>query len=155
EPFSPDEALPKSGEFLAELRREFGNLGLAAAAYNAGSQRVHDFLFGNQELPSETRNYVLAVTGRSIESWATRVNVEFAARQKVQIQSGGSGRSCDDLVALLEKMPAPPSGRWRGKKFPSWCKGLRHPDVDVCGPVRLIEPMPQLSDVHPFESGLR
>jgi len=32
EPFNPIEALPKSGEFLAELRGEFGNLGLAAAA---------------------------------------------------------------------------------------------------------------------------
>ena len=39
EPFNPAAALPKSGEFLAELRNEFGNLGLAAAAYNAGPQR--------------------------------------------------------------------------------------------------------------------
>ena len=32
----PVAALPKAAEFLRELRAEFGNLGLAAAAYNAG-----------------------------------------------------------------------------------------------------------------------
>src|ERR1700682_2596629 len=36
EPFNPAEALPKSGEFLAELRAQVGNLVLAAADYNAG-----------------------------------------------------------------------------------------------------------------------
>ena len=33
DPFDPVQALPKSAEFLQELRRRFGNLGLAAAAY--------------------------------------------------------------------------------------------------------------------------
>eukprot|EP01035_Chromulina_nebulosa_P056508 gene56508-77441_t len=36
DPFDPVQALPKSAEFLSELRGKFGNLGLAAAAYNAG-----------------------------------------------------------------------------------------------------------------------
>jgi len=36
DPFDPVQALPKSAEFLNELRSQFGNLGLAAAAYNAG-----------------------------------------------------------------------------------------------------------------------
>ena len=44
DPFNPVQALPKSAEFLAELRSEFGNLGLAAAAYNAGPRRVRDWL---------------------------------------------------------------------------------------------------------------
>ena len=70
EPFNPAVALPKSGEFLAELRNEFGNLGLAAAAYNSGPQRVHDFINGMRDLPAETRNYVLKVTGHSVDEWA-------------------------------------------------------------------------------------
>ena len=41
-PFDPVQALPKSAEFLRELRTKFGNLGLAAAAYNAGPKRVAD-----------------------------------------------------------------------------------------------------------------
>ena len=39
-PFDPVQALPKSAEFLRDLRTQFGNLGLAAAAYNAGPRRV-------------------------------------------------------------------------------------------------------------------
>ena len=36
DPLNPIEALPKAAEFLKDLRGQFGNLGLAAAAYNAG-----------------------------------------------------------------------------------------------------------------------
>src|SRR5262249_30233869 len=43
DPFDPVQALPKAAEFLADLRRQFGNLGLAAAAYNAGPGRVRDW----------------------------------------------------------------------------------------------------------------
>jgi soluble lytic murein transglycosylase-like protein len=53
DPFDPAQALPKSAEFLRELRAQFGNLGLAAAAYNAGPQRVRDWLAGRRTLPSE------------------------------------------------------------------------------------------------------
>src|SRR6266702_5393507 len=70
DPFNPVEALPKSAEFLAELRGQFGNLGLAAAAYNAGPQRLRDFIAGARPLPAETRHYVAAVTGRAVEDWA-------------------------------------------------------------------------------------
>ena len=59
DPFDPVQALPKSAEFLRELRGQFGNLGLAAAAYNAGPQRVRDWMAGSRTLPAETRNYVL------------------------------------------------------------------------------------------------
>lgn len=70
-PFNPLQAITKSGRLLRELRREFGNLGLAAAAYNAGPARVHDWLGSHRPLPRETRAYVRIVTGRSAEEWAT------------------------------------------------------------------------------------
>jgi len=70
DPFNPLEAVVKSAELLRDLRREFGNLGLAAAAYNAGSGRVRDWLVGRRPLPGETRAYVRIVTGRSVEEWA-------------------------------------------------------------------------------------
>src|ERR1700743_2185767 len=44
DPMNPVQALPKSAEFLAELRSQFGNLGLAAAAYNAGPRRGQERL---------------------------------------------------------------------------------------------------------------
>ena len=58
DPFDPVQALPKSAEFLGELRDQFGNLGLAAAAYNAGPRRVQEWLAGSGPMPAETRNYV-------------------------------------------------------------------------------------------------
>ncbi|OKO78935.1 hypothetical protein AC630_18245 [Bradyrhizobium sp. AS23.2] len=70
DPFNPLEAIAKSGELLHSLRRAFGNLGLAAAAYNAGSGRVRDWLGARRPLPLETRAYVRLVTGRSVEEWA-------------------------------------------------------------------------------------
>ena len=39
DPFDPASAIPASAKLLAELELRFGNLGLAAAAYNAGRNR--------------------------------------------------------------------------------------------------------------------
>lgn len=69
DPFDPEEAIPKAARFLAELRRQFGNLGIAAAAYNAGPARVASWLRGQGELPAETRAYVHFVTERPPEAW--------------------------------------------------------------------------------------
>jgi len=94
-PFDPVQALPKSAEFLSELRREFGNLGLAAAAYNAGPQRVRDFLAGKGGMPSQTRAYVLAITGHPIEDWAG--GTKDIRKEKAP--------GCRELVALLKRSP--------------------------------------------------
>jgi soluble lytic murein transglycosylase-like protein len=40
DPFDPEQAIPKAAEFIAHLVQQFGNLGLAAAAYNGGPARV-------------------------------------------------------------------------------------------------------------------
>jgi hypothetical protein len=69
-PFDPAEALPKAAEFLHDLHAEFGNIGLAAAADNAGAQRVRDWLAGRRTLPGETKAYVRIVTGRDVGEWA-------------------------------------------------------------------------------------
>ena len=74
-PFDPAEALPKSAKFLRELQEQFGNLGLAAAAYNAGPTRVRDWLAGRRTLPSETQAYVRIVTGRHAEEWRPQVTL--------------------------------------------------------------------------------
>jgi hypothetical protein len=70
DPFDPAEALPKSAELLNELRDHFGNLGLAAAAYNAGPDRVHKWLAGKSQLPQETIDYVRVITGHDATDWA-------------------------------------------------------------------------------------
>lgn len=63
DPFDIEQALPASALYLADLRDRFGNLGLAAAAYNAGETRVANWLSNGGFLPLETENFVAAITG--------------------------------------------------------------------------------------------
>jgi hypothetical protein len=95
--FDPAQALPKSAEFLRELRAQFGNLGLAAAAYNAGPQRVQDWLAGKRRLPSETLAYVRSVTGHPAEEWR---------RPDARTVTIPAGTPCVGTTKLAEK-PAP------------------------------------------------
>lgn len=69
DPFAPARALDESAAYLKELRQSFGNLGLAAAAYNAGPTRLRRWMAGGGPLPDETIAYVDIVTGRSIADW--------------------------------------------------------------------------------------
>ena len=68
-PFDPATAIPESAKFLGELMRRFGNLGLAAAAYNAGPTALDNWLAGKGDLPFETQDYVMAITGRTADDW--------------------------------------------------------------------------------------
>jgi hypothetical protein len=62
DPFDPEQAIPEAARLLADLRRQFGGLGVAAAAYNAGPGRVANWLQGQGQLPAVTRAYVRFVT---------------------------------------------------------------------------------------------
>jgi hypothetical protein len=96
DPFDPVQALPKAAAFLRDLRGEFGNLGLAAAAYNAGPQRVRDWIGGTRTLPDETRRYVHAITGHSADEWAQ------AGADKIT----STPADCTALMASLRESPS-------------------------------------------------
>jgi transglycosylase-like protein with SLT domain/sporulation related protein len=100
DPFDPVKALPKAAEFLTELRNQFGNLGLAAAAYNAGPRRVTEWLAGSGAMPAETRNYVRVITGSSVEDWAK-------AGRGGKMPESAPPTTCRDLTALLRRAPNP------------------------------------------------
>jgi hypothetical protein len=70
-PFDPLQAIPASARLLRSLVQQFGNLGLAAAAYNAGPKRVQDWLAkkSGRHLPEETQGYVKTITGKPVETW--------------------------------------------------------------------------------------
>lgn len=82
DPFDPEQAIPRAAQHLRQLRDRFGNLGLAAAAYNAGPRRVERWLAGEGVLPDETIKYVQIVTGHDSETWRagsiSRTGVENA-----------------------------------------------------------------------------
>lgn len=102
DPFDPEQAIPKAARLLADLRRQFGNLGVAAAAYNAGAARVSLWLHGEAGLPAETRAYVRFVTERSAEEWTGAADS----------RSGGepAGVTAQSCVALAEELGRERSG---------------------------------------------
>jgi Transglycosylase SLT domain len=110
DPFDPFEALPKSAEFLGELQAQFGNLGLAAAAYNAGPQRVRDWLNGKRTLPAETQAYVQIVTGHSAQEWKLMKSTILTVAVPAEM-------SCIEGVRLTQKprpsaIPGPTRPAW-------------------------------------------
>jgi hypothetical protein len=95
DPFDPHTAIPASAGLLADLSARFGNLGLAAAAYNAGAQRVTDWLTDASTLPWETQDYVASITGVAAEAWA---DPEAAAELPAEMRE----QDCLTLAALLK-----------------------------------------------------
>jgi hypothetical protein len=100
DPHDPVQALPKSAEFLRELLHEFGNLGLAAAAYNAGPRRVRDWLEGRGGLPSETQRYVEIITGHPAEEWAK------AGEPTAPDKPRSSPMTCATMTAMMREAPS-------------------------------------------------
>ena len=97
-PFDPEEAIPKSAELLADLKQRFGNLGLAAAAYNAGPPRVANWLAGHGNLPAETRDYVLTITRHPVEDWTGA-----AAAETMTDSAIFSKQSCLQATAAIRR----------------------------------------------------
>lgn len=67
--YNPAEALWRSAQYLEFLRGKFGNLGLAAAAYNGGENGVARFIAGTGYLAAETLDYVEIITGIPVTQW--------------------------------------------------------------------------------------
>ena len=119
DPFDPVEAIPASARYLKDLVERFGNLGLAAGAYNAGEARMMDWQAGGPSLPMETQDYVLAITGRTIEEWSLPQPVlptdaallsEPAADCLTVASSLAKPGAGADLVASIAKAPWAPWG---------------------------------------------
>ena len=102
-PFDPLEALQYSARLLRELLGQFGNLGLAAAAYNAGPKRIFDWLAKRGKLPEETRNYVRIITGHPAERW----RVTRPGRLALAVPKLAPCQRIQDVAHVVE-VPAPP-----------------------------------------------
>ena len=103
DPFDPLQAIPASAKFLRKLYNQFGNLGLAAAAYNAGGGRIEKWLSRRGALPKETRAYVKIITGHKAEAWTDEDNTVYMATdlpQKAPCEGVG-GLSRQDQTAAV------------------------------------------------------
>lgn len=110
DPFDPLKALPTSARFLRRLQDQFGNLGLAAAAYNAGSGRIRSWLARKDVLPAETQAYVRNITGNPAENWASESKTLKLAR-KLPAQApcegaGGLSHSQTNVAVPVSLAPA-------------------------------------------------
>jgi hypothetical protein len=112
DPFDPEQAIPAAAHLLSDLRKQFGNLGLAAAAYNGGPNRVSAWLAGKGSLAAETRDYVRKITGRTTDEW--------------QGQRDGAGemaddpqQSCTQVTANLRRLRAPTTD-FAGEPLAPW-----------------------------------
>jgi hypothetical protein len=115
DPFDPVSAITHSASLLADLKTEFGNLGLAAAAYNAGPERVRGWLSGARTLPAETRNYVRFITGLAADDWTLP---KTKMPEEVMAEAASLQESCRKLaprvvLALNPKGDPVEGGTWR------------------------------------------
>jgi hypothetical protein len=104
DPFNPLQAVRASARFLRELIQQFGNVGLAAAAYNAGPRRVQDWLEKRGRLPQETQNYVERITGRKADEWKAKsfatAPLRVPARAPCQREAGLYAASGPEQIPL-------------------------------------------------------
>ncbi len=102
DPFNPAEALDASARYLAELEKDFGNLGLAAAAYNAGETAAANFQEKTAGLPNETWKYVQIITGLDARRWrdAPPEKHSFSLKEGQSFQN-----ACLDLAKTRKLSP--------------------------------------------------
>ena len=97
DPFNPALAIRKSAWYLGYLTRRFGNIGLAAIAYNGGENRATRFVALQGGLPYETQDYVEAITGVGALYW--RDNPPAEGDLKLALDPDRDFRSaCVDLA---------------------------------------------------------
>ena len=104
DPFEATRALDESAAYLKELRQKFGNIGLAAAAYNAGPGRIGRWLAGSASLPAETVGYVEIVTGHAAFEWRG----PFSGEAKPPALAPEPGFSCLAFAGDAGRRRAPP-----------------------------------------------
>jgi hypothetical protein len=129
-PFDPLQAIPESARLLRDLSRKFGNLGLAAAAYNAGPKRVEDWLAKKGKLPQETQHYVKTITGWPAETWT----IAQTGSPPVKLPRPAP---CQEAAGLLawdgpDQIPLPPPNP-RAKDSANYVRTAQRPVVLVSG----------------------
>ncbi len=124
--FEPLQALRESASYLRELRTTFrGNLGLAAAAYNAGPGQVEAWRSGRAILPGETQAYVRIVTGHSAEAWISQ------PMPQLQSTATQTGERCIEFARNMTDTPRrrplltsdPAWGPWGVQLAGNWSEG--------------------------------
>lgn len=97
DPFNPAKAIFAAAGYLRRLSDGFGNIGLAAVAYNGGEGRAQTFVAKGGMLPFETQDYVEAITGHNALDWRNN------PPKTVDLRLSGSTPFRDACVTLAAK----------------------------------------------------
>ncbi|MER8500628.1 lytic transglycosylase domain-containing protein [Mesorhizobium sp. M0904] len=98
--FDIEQAIPASAKYLAEMKTGFGNLGLAAAAYNAGESRVTRWLNSGGFLPMETESYVLDVMGEPADKFT---DAAYAGVIRPLDKKASFAAACRELPVIMSR----------------------------------------------------
>lgn len=112
DPMNPAKAIHASADYLRFLIDGFGNVGLAAVAYNGGERRARNFVGGGQVLPYETQDYVEAITGHNAWKWRDEPPAQIDLRLD---KAAAFAEACVTLAAnraLKEFAPADRAWPW-------------------------------------------
>ncbi|WP_292138993.1 lytic transglycosylase domain-containing protein [Mesorhizobium sp.] len=101
--FDINQAIPASARYLAEMKTGYGNLGLAAAAYNAGESRVSRWLSSGGFLPMETESYVLDIMGEPADKFTDRA---YAGRVEPLDAKTDFAVACRKLPVIMSRTVA-------------------------------------------------
>ncbi len=105
---SPEQSIFGGAKYLSQLFDQYRNTQLALAAYNAGPERVNDYVAGKRPLPAETAAYVPAVAGhfQKFTQAATPVATPVAAPVP-QKPADPASMSDDDFLKHSGAVEAP------------------------------------------------
>ena len=96
--FDITQAIPASAKYLAEMKVTYGNLGLAAAAYNAGENRVSRWLSSGGFLPMETESYVFDIMGEPVDKFTDK---SYAGNPQPLDPKASFAVACRRLPAIM------------------------------------------------------
>ncbi|HEX7107649.1 MAG TPA: transglycosylase SLT domain-containing protein [Aestuariivirga sp.] len=112
--FDYREALAAAADYLGFLNEKFGNLGLAAAAYNFGEDGTSGWLENRRTLPAETEDYVLTITGHAAAEWRMpKTTLEIPGL-------GGTGNFMENCAKLVLRELLPPSAETKRSPRKPW-----------------------------------
>jgi len=138
DPYHPYDNLMAGTAYLRQMYELYGSPAFLAA-YNAGPRRLENFLYNNQGLPAETRNYVARVGPRVIQHSPVRrapAEVYAAGEIPLNVQPGPRRMDASTRMALAEQRAI----REQGAQFAS----LPPAEASVA-PIRMASAAPAIT----------
>ena len=115
DPYEPHDNIMAGTAYIHQMYQKYGAPAFLAA-YNAGPQRLDDYLSSGRSLPNETINYVASI--------GPNLGTEIAMSGPLASYATGRGDTTSEAPIRLAAYRVPVSrtaGRWRGRARPAAC----------------------------------